>query len=195
MKTIITTLLLAITLMSTAQSDVAISISQDARLAITGDDNGNNAFTPNVILRLDLQDNQRRLGYYIIGLEYEYADLNESLYQRYSLNLGYTFNKFSILGNNKLEATALLNYGMTIREVTQVDKKVNKAFTGFAFSFSLAYPITSRFKVQLTGQLSHRVDKNTLYGSDANYTFDALQIDFSGFIGFQYQIPMTKKNF
>ena len=194
-KAIITTLLLAITLMSTAQSDFAISISQDARLAITGDDNGNDAFTPNVIIRVDLQDNQRRLGYYIVGLEYEYADLNESLYQKYSLNLGYTFNQFLILGNDKLEATAFLNYGMTIRGVTQIDKKVHKAFLGFASSFSLAYPITDRFKVQLTGQLSHRVDKNTLYGSDANYTVDALKIDFSGFIGFQYQIPMTKKRF
>lgn len=191
MKTIITTLLLAITLIANAQSDVAVNLNQDARLAMFGDNNGNDAFTPNLMLRLDLQDNQRRLGYYIIGLEYEYADLNESLYQRYSINIGYTFNRFSILGNDNLEATALLNHGMTIREVMQVDKKVNKAFTGFASSFSLAYPITSRFKVQLIGQLSHRVDKNTLYGSDSNYTIDALQVDFSGFIGLQYQIRMN----
>jgi hypothetical protein len=195
MKNTIKTLLLFITLVSTAQSDVAINLSQDARLAMFGDGNGNDALTTNIIARIDLQDNQRALGYYIVGIEYEYADLNQIPYQRYSLNIGYTFNQFSILGNDKLEATALLNYGMTIREVTQVDKKVNKAFLGFASSFTLAYPIGKGFKVQITSQLSHRVDKNTLYGTDANYTIDALKIDYSGFIGLQYQIPINKKKF
>jgi hypothetical protein len=188
-----TIILLLFSIFLTAQSDVALNISQDARLAMFGDDKGNEALTPNIIARIDLQDNQRALGYYVVGIEYEYADLSESLYQRYSLNMGYTFNQFSLLGNDKLEATALLNYGITTREVNQVDKKVNKGFLGFASSFTLAYPIGKGFKIQITSQLSHRVDKNTLYGTDANYTFDALQIDFSGFIGLQYQIKINNK--
>jgi hypothetical protein len=189
----ITIILLLFSTFLMAQSEVALNLSQDARLALFGDDKGNEALTPNIIARIDLQDNQRSLGYYVVGIEYEYADLSESLYQRYSLNLGYTFNQFSLLGNDKLEATALLNYGMTTREVNQVNKKVNKGFLGFASSFTLAYPIGKGFKVQITSQLSHRVDKNTLYGTDANYTFDALQIDFSGFIGLQYQIKINNK--
>jgi hypothetical protein len=189
----ITIILLLFSTFLMAQSEVALNLSQDARLALFGDDKGNEALTPNIIARIDLQDNQRALGYYVVGIEYEYADLSESLYQRYSLNLGYTFNQFSLLGNDKLEATALLNYGITTREVNQVDKKVNKGFLGFASSFTLAYPIGKGFKVQITSQLSHRVDKNTLYGTDANYTFDALQIDFSGFIGLQYQIKINNK--
>jgi hypothetical protein len=191
MKTLKTTLLLLIiALTANAQSDIAVSINQDARLAIFGDGNGNNPFTHNTILRVDLQDNQRDLGYYIVGVEYEYADLNGSSYNRYSLNVGYTFNQFNIFWTDKLEATALLNYGMTVRELTQVNKKVDSAFIGFASSFTLAYPIGANFKVQLIGQLSHRIDKNTLYREDANYTFDSLQVDFSGFVGIQYQIPM-----
>jgi hypothetical protein len=189
----ITIILLLFSTFLMAQSEVALNISQDARLAMFGDDKGNEALTPNIIARIDLQDNQRSLGYYVVGIEYEYADLSESLYQRYSLNLGYTFNQFSLLGTDKLEATALLNYGMTTREVNQVNKKVNKGFLGFASSFTLAYPIGKGFKMQITSQLSHRVDKNTLYGTDANYTIDALQIDFSGFIGLQYQIKINNK--
>jgi hypothetical protein len=188
----ITIILLLFSTFLMAQSEVALNLSQDARLALFGDDKGNEALTPNIIARIDLQDNQRALGYYVIGLEYEYADLSESLYQRYSFNLGYTFNQFSLLGNDKLEATALLNYGMTTREVNQVNKKVNKGFLGFASSFTLAYPIGKGFKIQIISQLSHRVDKNTLYGTDANYTFDALQIDYSGFVGLQYQIKINK---
>jgi hypothetical protein len=187
-----TIILLLFSTFLTAQSDVSLNLSQDARLALFGDDKGNEALTPNIIARIDLQDNQRALGYYVVGLEYEYADLSESLYQRYSFNLGYTFNHFSLLGNDKLEATALLNYGMTTREVNQVNKKVNKGFLGFASSFTLAYPIGKGFKIQIISQLSHRVDKNTLYGKDANYTFDALQIDYSGFVGLQYQIKINK---
>jgi hypothetical protein len=192
MKNLIILFLFVFSLSLKAQSDIALNISQDARLAFLGDDKGNDPFTADLIARIDLQDIQRKKGYYITGIEFEFANLDKIPYKRYSLNFGYTFNYFSILGNDKIEATALLNYGMTIRRVIQVDKRVDKSFLGFASSFTLAYPIGKGFKIQITSQLSHRVDKNTLYGSDASYTFQALKIDYSGFIGLQYQFKINK---
>lgn len=168
-----------------AQGNIAINLAQDLRLATVGDTNGNEAFTPNFILRVDLQDNQGKHGYFVVGTEYEHAALNNARYDRYSINAGYTFNQI-----NKFELTFLANYGMTVRNLQQPNKEVKAAFTGFAGSISLSYPIIENLRVVAIGQLSHRVDKNTLYGNDATYTLPFAQVDASGFVGLQYTFKL-----
>ena len=172
------------------QGDIGLNLAQDLKLATVGDDKGNDAFTPNFIVRVDLQDNQATYGYMVGGVEYEHAALKGGAYNRYSINFGYTFNQFKVLNNNKFELTILGNYGMTVRTLQQIDREVDAAFTGFAGSMTLSYPIVENLKIVAIGQLSHRVDKNTLYGNDANYTIQGLQLDASGFLGLQYSFKL-----
>jgi hypothetical protein len=188
-------LLLLLPLTMLGQSNIGFNVAQDLKLATVGDDKGNDAFTANFILRADLQDNQTKYGYLVVGVEYEYANLKGGAYNRYSINFGYTFNQFRIFNNNNFELTILGNYGMTIRTLQQVNKEVDAAFTGLAGSMTLSYPIIENLRVVAIGQLSHRVDKNTLYGSDANYTLPFINTDASGFVGIQYVFklkPMRK---
>jgi hypothetical protein len=182
------------------QGDIGLNLAQDLKLATVGDDKGNDAFTPNFIVRVDLQDNQATYGYMVGGVEYEHAALKGGAYNRYSLNFGYTFNRFRVFNNNKFELTILGNYGMTIRDsqirdvingVVINDRTIKSAYAGFAGSTTLAYPIADTgLSVVAIGQLSHRVDKNTLYGNDANYTIQGLQLDASGFLGLQYSFKL-----
>jgi len=189
-------LLLLLPLTILGQSNIGINVAQDLKLATIGDDKGNDAFTPNFIVRVDLQDNQATYGYMVGGVEYEHATLKGGAYNRYSINFGYTFNQFKVLNNNKFELTILGNYGMTVRTLQKIDREVDAAFRGFAGSMTLSYPIVENLRVVAIGQLSHRVDKNTLYGNDANYTIQGLQLDASGFVGIQYTIKLdTTKRF
>jgi len=183
-------LLLLLPLTILGQSNIGINVAQDLKLATIGDDKGNDAFTPNFIVRVDLQDNQATYGYMVGGVEYEHAALKGGAYNRYSINFGYTFNQFKVLNNNKFELTILGNYGMTVRTLQKIDREVDAAFRGFAGSMTLSYPIVENLRVVAIGQLSHRVDKNTLYGNDANYTIQGLQLDASGFVGIQYTIKL-----
>jgi hypothetical protein len=75
----ITLILLLFSTFLTAQSDVALNISQDARLAMFGDDKVNEALTPNIMARIDLQDNQRALGYSVVGIEYYDNDSTKNI--------------------------------------------------------------------------------------------------------------------
>ena len=192
-------MLLPLTLLG--QGMIAVNLAQDAKLATFGDDKGNNPFTTNIILRTDLQNNQGDYGYLLGGLEWEHADLKGGAYNRYSINFGYTFNRFRVFNNNKFAITVLGNWGMTVRDsqirdvingVVINDRTIKAAYVGFAGSTTLAYPIIENLKVVAIGQLSHRVDKNTLYGNDANYTIQGLQLDASGFLGLQYSFKMKK---
>jgi hypothetical protein len=182
-------LLLPLTMMS--QENIAINLAQDLRMATTGDSNSNDAFTANIMLRADLQSDQLSTGYVVVGVQYEYADLDGSSFNRYSLNGGYTFNRFKILGNDKFEFTLLASYGGTVRTIFRQDRYIRPVFASFSGSMSLSYPIgDTRFRVIAVGQLLHRVDKTSMYGDDASYTLPLLNADASGFVGIQYTIKL-----
>ena len=197
-------LLLLIPMLVFSQSSVTTGVMQDARLALVGDNNGNEAYTADLVFRVLFEGNQREFGHWDGGLEYEHADLKGGAYNRFSLNFGYTFNQFVIFNNDKFVATALLNYGMTVRSLQRRDvingvvindRTINPTFTGFAGSLSLSYPIgDTGLSAIIMLQGSHRVDKNTLYGDDAEYTIPFLHVDGSGFAGITYTfgLPPTR---
>ena len=184
-------LLLAFPLSMIAQENIALNVAQDLRMATTGDSNGNEAFTTNILTRIDLQSNQLSTGYVVVGVQYEYADLDGSSFSRYSLNGGYTFNKFNLFGSDKFEFTLLASYGGTVRTIYRHDRYIRPVFASFSGSMSLSYPIgDTGFRVVAVGQLLHRVDKTSLYGNDASYTLPLLNADASGFVGIQYTFKL-----
>lgn len=142
MKTLVI-LLLAITCYS--QEKVSIAVYQDARLLTIGDSHGNPRGTINILARLKMQGNQQKYGYMVVFPEYEYANLKEP-FNRYSANIGYTFNKLII---NRLEASIYGGGGF-----------VNRSKIGYLSlggSTELSYKIKG-IKINLLSQLTQRKD-------------------------------------
>ena len=90
MKSLLRILLLTLALNTYAQERVSVSVLQDARLAILGDDIGNDAFTPDFIVRLDMEG-IGRFSYVSLRTEWEYANLAGGYYNRGSLMIGYNW--------------------------------------------------------------------------------------------------------
>lgn len=181
------TLLTVIT--TQAQESLRFSLNQDVRLATIGDDRGNDAFTPALLFRFDMQGKQQKYGYMVVGFEVEYADLKdiktsqytiENNYKRYSVNVGYTLNRLFL---DNLEATTMVNYGI-------IDRWGGESFLTFSASGTLSYPITENIRLQGIGQFTQRKDKDWAYGNDANYTIDFLKADFSFLIGISYDLKL-----
>ena len=109
MKTIIYIFLL-IPFISLSQG-ISVNVSQDARLAIAGDERGNEAFTTNVNLGFELRGWQKGSSYFLMRPELEYADLKGGELYRMTANFGYTFNKWI----KDVDFTVTLGGGMLSR--------------------------------------------------------------------------------
>jgi hypothetical protein len=90
---------------------ISLNISQDARLAIAGDERGNEAFTTNVNLAAEFRGWQKGNSYFLMRPELEYADLKGGELYRMTANFGYTFNKWI----KNVDFTATVGGGMLSR--------------------------------------------------------------------------------
>jgi hypothetical protein len=73
---------------------ISLNVSQDARLALVGDERGNKAFTTNVNVAAEFRGWQKGNSYFLMRPEIEYADLKGGELYRMTANFGYTFNKW-----------------------------------------------------------------------------------------------------
>ena len=103
-------ILLLFPLISLGQG-VSLNLSQDARLALVGDERGNEAFTTNVNLGFELRGLQKGNSYFLMRPEIEYADLKGGELYRMTANFGYTFNKWV----KNVDFTATIGGGMISR--------------------------------------------------------------------------------
>ena len=158
-------ILLFISSVISAQNKVSISIHQDTRLMILGDNKGNDAGTINILTRFKMQGNQQRLGYMIVFPEFEYAEI-DGKYYRYSANIGYTFNNIT-----NIEASLSIGYG-------SINRYGKSMFSGSG-SGELAY-LLGNVKLSLIGQLTERKDLKNLWGTN--------EIRFSGFFGLEINL-------
>jgi hypothetical protein len=90
---------------------ISLNISQDARLAIVGDDRGNEAFTTNVNVGAEFRGWQKGNSYFLMRPEFEYADLKGGELYRMTANFGYTFNEWV----KDVDFTATVGGGMLSR--------------------------------------------------------------------------------
>jgi hypothetical protein len=90
---------------------ISLNISQDARLALVGDERGNGAFTTNVNLAAEFRGWQKGNSYFLMRPEIEYADLQGGELYRMTANFGYTFNKWV----KNVDFTATVGGGMLSR--------------------------------------------------------------------------------
>lgn len=152
---------------ASAQSKMSLSVHQDVRLAIQGDDRGNNPGTLDLLFRFKMQGNQFKHGYVIVFPEFEYAEIDGN-YKRYSANVGYTFNQLFIK-NTELSISG--GYGWIDR--------YGKTMFSFGGAGEVAYKI-GFIKLSLIGQLTER--------SDLAYYFNDKKIGFSGFVGLEINL-------
>ena len=106
----LTYLLFFIPLISLSQG-ISINVSQDARLALVGDERGNEAFTTNVNVAAEFRGWQKGNSYFLMRPEIEYADLKGGELYRMTANFGYTFNKWV----KNVDFTATVGGGMLSR--------------------------------------------------------------------------------
>jgi hypothetical protein len=90
---------------------ISLNISQDARLALFGDDRGNHPFTTNVNVGAEFRGWQKGSSYFLMRPELEYADLKGGELYRMTANFGYTFNKWI----KNVDFTATVGGGMLSR--------------------------------------------------------------------------------
>jgi len=110
MRKKLTYLLFFIPLISLSQG-ISVNVSQDARLALVGDERGNGAFTTNVNLAAEFRGWQKGNSYFLMRPELEYADLQGGELYRMTANFGYTFNKWI----KNVDFTATVGGGMLSR--------------------------------------------------------------------------------
>jgi hypothetical protein len=90
---------------------ISLNISQDARLALVGDERGNEAFTPNINVAAEFRGWQKGNSYFLMRPEIEYAELKGGGLYRMTANFGYTFNKWI----KNVDFTATVGGGMLSR--------------------------------------------------------------------------------
>lgn len=175
-----------------AQGKLRVNLFQDLKMATVGDDRGNDAFNPNFILGMDMLGNQQDYGYIVVGMDFEYGDLQRldgkqarkfdfgsQDYKRYTVNAGYTFNR--LLYNGNFEFTPKITYGI-------IQRFSNSAWRSFGATMNLSYSLGNGFRFNALTQFTNRKDKEAVYGDDANYTINGLKTDFSFFLGVSYDI-------
>lgn len=148
LKKIIIAILLTIGFIGVAlgQEKISVSVYQDARMLVFGDNKGNNAGTLNILTQFKMQGNQQKWGYMVIYPEFEHASLVGGDLQRYSINVGYVFNKLLL---NNFEAGLNIGYGWIDRELSSFSASV----TG-----NINYKLNDTFKLSLLAQLTDRTD-------------------------------------
>lgn len=78
-------------------SEISFQAVQDIKLAFWKDDGHNNkAFTTDITLDVFLTGEQQKYGYWVVGLNYEFADLWGRDYKRYGAEAGYTFTNIPL---------------------------------------------------------------------------------------------------
>ncbi|QOD61587.1 hypothetical protein H9I45_03820 [Polaribacter haliotis] len=135
------------------QNALNFSIHQDLKLFAFGDNLGNNAGTVNFVARLKYESNDKKLGYFIYGLEYEKAFLTSS-YTRYGAFLGYTF--IDVFGDYNFQLTPNLGIGNIHREGTNL--------CSWSTSLQVEYFLNDTLKLSFLNQITERTDLGFLYG-------------------------------
>jgi hypothetical protein len=168
MRKILFTCCILLALCSYGQNNIEISLQQDARLFLVGDQKGNDPLTVNLLSKIEIPVYNLEKSHVSTYLTVEYADLVGKNYKRYALGAGYIVN--SIYG--KIGAGAYLDFGKIYRQ--------EEGFNSFSLSGELNYKINDRLKFIVTQQLTQRKDLKILYNSN--------EYVISGFVGLKYSL-------
>lgn len=157
------------TFYSSGQNNIEISLQQDARLLLVGDQKGNYPLTTNLLSKVEIPVYRFQKNHLSTYISVEYADLVGKNYKRYALGAGYIVKSIY----RRIGAGAYLDFGKIYRQ--------KEGFLSFSLSGELNYKINDRLKFVATQQLTQRKDLKVLYNSKNEYVI-------SGFIGLKYSL-------
>jgi len=157
------------TFFSSGQNNIEISLQQDVRLFLVGDQKGNDPLTVNFLSKVEVPVYNLKKNHFSTYLSVEYADLVGKNYKRYALGVGYVVKSIY----KRIGAGAYLDFGKIYRQ--------KQGFSSFSLSGELDYKINNRLKLIVTQQLTHRKDLKVLYNSKNGYVI-------SGFVGLKYSL-------
>jgi hypothetical protein len=151
------------------QNNIEISLQQDARLLLVGDQKGNYPLTTNILSKLEFPVFNFKESYFSTYISVEYADLVIKNYKRFAIGTGYVIESIY----RKIGVGVYLDFGKIYRQ--------KEGFYSFGLSGELNYKINDSLKFVCTQQLLQRQDLKILYKSKNEYII-------SGFIGFKYRL-------
>jgi hypothetical protein len=157
------------TVNSFGQNNIEISLQQDVRLFLVGDQKGNYPLTINILSKVEFPIYNFRKNHIAAYFSLEYADLILKNYQRYAFGVGYIVKSIY----RRIGAVAYVDFGKIYRQ--------NEGFFSSSLSGELNYKINDRLKLIATQQLTHRKDLKALYNSKNEYVI-------SGFIGLKLSL-------
>ena len=177
---ILSSILALVTTKLTAQGDINVAVFQDTRLALIGDNRGNEPFTEDI--RLEFMMNGMELwdlGYTTIGITAERAYLNSGDLVRYGVQGGFVFNKLKLF-IFEYELAPMIGAGVLYRDNTDG---------------ALSLELSANLNIKITDWLSIS-NKNTLmqrrYNQDSSQSFRPWDWRFNNYIGVLFKIPVCR---
>ena len=162
------------------ESNTSISVNQDIRLLLVGDDRGNGKFTPDILIRLEFEAFKLQKSSIPLYIGIEYSDLNSSTLIRFMLGVGFV-TKFSF--SDKFLFGVYLDHGLLGRGKSSFLKEDNmdeSTFMSFSLSFETSYPISEKIRLSIMYQLLDRADLSTRFGGN--------NINGSAFLGVKFAL-------
>lgn len=156
------------------ESYMNLSVLQDSKLLLFGDNIGNSAFTPDIIVRLDIDAIKVKKSDFVFSVGTEFANLDSAYFLRFFLGAGFV-TEFTFL--KKFKFGAFINHGIIIREKgrfliksqqnnppnTQQKVDEESSFMSFSTDFETTYPISEKTRLSLKYQLLNRKDLSSRF--------------------------------
>ncbi|MEO9571594.1 MAG: hypothetical protein ABJH82_08435 [Polaribacter sp.] len=143
------------------QNSLKISLHQDLKLLVTGDNLGNKTGTLDLITRLKHENKQLSYGYFNYGFELERAQIAYG-FTRYGAIFGFTFNR--IINDSNFHITPLIGLGNIYRK--------GHNSSSWSGSLEFNYSINKKIKISTLNQITERTDLGHLYTKTVNrYSF------------------------
>ena len=147
-------------------STMSISVHQDLRLLLVGDDRGNEIFTPDILVRMEIEAFKLKKSSFPVYFGVEYSDLSQSTLFRFMLGVGFV-TKFSF--SDKFLFGVFLDHGLLGRGKSTFlskDKEIEESsFMSLSLSFETSYPLSEKVRLSLLYQLLDRQDLTIRYGN------------------------------
>ncbi|WKD85779.1 hypothetical protein KCTC32516_01125 [Polaribacter huanghezhanensis] len=148
---------------------MSLSVHQDIRLLLFGDNIGNDSFTPDLLIRLELKAFETKKSSFPFYIGIEYSDLNSSTFHRFFIGFGYV-TRFPFL--KKFNFGAYINHGIILRgkgSFIGINYSIEESsFMGLSMDFETTYPITDKIRLSLLYQAIDRKDLTTRFSTSLN---------------------------
>ncbi|WP_439127648.1 hypothetical protein [Polaribacter sp.] len=157
-----------------SQNAINFSLHQDLRLLAFGDQLGNKAGTLNFMARLKYEAEDKELGFFVGGLEFEKALLKQH-YSRFGGYGGFTF--MDVFNDFNFQITPTIGAGFI--------QRYQKNLFSWSGSVQFEYLINNSLKLSFINQITER--------TDLEYMYKDLKYRYSFFIGLEIRLFQLKK--